>query len=244
MLQQRTDGGVTWLTFDRPERLNSFTVADYRDLRVAVQRAAANEAIRAVVLTGNGRAFSAGADRSLLDPMSEAPDRAAAGEEFGALLEELCTLEKPLLAAVNGLAVGFGCTMLLYCDLVLAAESARFRMPFTALGIVPEAGSTFLLPARARWDEAMWATLSSEWIDASAARDLGIAWRVVADSSLLDQTAKAAVTIAAHDPGSIAATKRLLTAGQADASRRAIARELDEMRRLRQSRLGSAHTVP
>jgi enoyl-CoA hydratase/carnithine racemase len=233
MLQERTDDHVTWLTFDRPTRLNSFTVADYRDLRLALQRAIGEPTTHAIVLTGNGRAFSAGADRSLLDSISNTADRTMAGEEFTALLGVLSDCGKPLLAAVNGLAVGFGCTMLLYCDIVLAAESARFRLPFTALGIVPEAGSTVLLPARARWDATMWATLTSDWIDASTARDMGMVWRVVADSSLLDAMASAAATIAAHDPSSVAATKRLLTAGRATAARQAIDRENGEMERLR-----------
>jgi len=227
MLQERTDEHVTWLTFDRPARLNCFTLADYRDLRVAVERATADPATNVIVLTGNGRAFSAGADRSLLN-LTNTADRATAQEQFTGLLEALSACEKPLFAAVNGLAVGFGATMLLYCDLVLAAESARFRLPFTALGITPEAGSSVLLPARARWDETMWAMLSSEWIDARAARELGIVWRVVPDSSLLDLTAKAAATVAAHDPAAVAATKRLLTAGRAGAARQAIDREFGE----------------
>src|SRR4051812_1695324 len=230
MLQERREDHVCWLTFDRPERLNSFTVTDYRALRTALERCRLDDTTRVVVLTGNGRAFSAGADRSLLD--GSAPDRDQATEQFTALLELLAAFEKPLLAAVNGFAVGVGCTMLLYADLVLVAESARLRFPFTALGLVPEAGSSVLLPARARSQDATWAMLSSEWIDAPHARDMGLAWRVAPDHALLEQTASAAATIAALDPASVVATKRLLTAGRADAARLAVARELDEMRSL------------
>jgi enoyl-CoA hydratase/carnithine racemase len=134
--------------------------------------------------------------------------------------------------AVNGLAVGIGCTMLMYFDLVLAAESARFRLPFTALGMVPEAGSTVLLPARARWDHTMWAMLSSEWIDAELAQEMGIVWRVVPDSSLLDVAAETAATITVLDPASVAATKRLLTAGRAAVACQGVDREQAEMRYL------------
>jgi enoyl-CoA hydratase/carnithine racemase len=229
MLRTTTADLVAWLTFDRPARLNAFTGDDYRDLRVAVDQAAGDPAIRAIVLTGAGRAFSAGADRSLLDPAEDNPQRDAAGVEFASLLRALAECEKPLLAAVNGLAVGFGCTMLLYCDLVLAAESARFRFPFTALGIVPEAGSTALLPARARWDETLWATLSSEWLDAAAAQRLGLVWRLTPDDSLHGQTAATAAAITAHDPASVAATKRLMTAGRAEAARQADRREVEAM---------------
>jgi len=142
------------------------------------------------------------------------------------------TFEKPVLAAVNGLAVGIGCTMLLHCDLVIIAESARVRFPFTALGLVPEAGSSALLPLRARWADAMWAMLSSEWIDAAAAVEMGLAWRSVPDAELREQTHGAAVTIAAHDVASVAATKRLLISGREEVFRAATARELAEMSKL------------
>ena len=106
---------VDWLTFDRPERLNAFTGPDYRDLRLAVERAVVDPATRAIVLTGEGRAFSAGADRSLVDGTADAADLKLAGEEFDALLDTLGRCELPILAAVNGLACGFGGTLLLHC---------------------------------------------------------------------------------------------------------------------------------
>ena len=155
MLKEEQRNAVNWLTFDRPKRLNSFTGADYRDLRIAVLRAAADLSTRVIVLTGNGRAFSAGADRSLFDGNASAADRARAGEEFDAMLAALIGCKKPIIAAVNGLAVGIGCTLLLHCDLVIVAESAMPRLPFTSLELVPEAGSSALLPARAPWGQAV-----------------------------------------------------------------------------------------
>ncbi len=130
---------------------------------------------------------------------------------------------------MNGLAVGIGATMLLYCDVVLMAEGARVRLPFTALGIVPEAGSSVLLPARVRWADAMWAMLSSDWIDATAAHQMGLATRLVPDGALVEQATAAAATVAAHDPLSVAATKRLMTSSRQELAREAIARELAEM---------------
>jgi enoyl-CoA hydratase/carnithine racemase len=229
MIDERRDGFVTWLTLDRPERLNAFTVDGYRDLRIALQRLAVDDHTRVAVITGRGRAFSAGADRSLLDGDSSALDRQRAGDEFSLLLQALADFAKPLYAAVNGLAVGIGATMLLYCDVVFMAESARLRLPFTALGIVPEAGSSVLLSARVRWADAMWAMLSSEWIDATAAQQMGFTSRVVPEGALLEQAANAAATVAAHDPLSVAATKRLMTSGRQEVARAAIARELAEM---------------
>ncbi len=232
MVQERRDSSTVWLEFNRPECLNAFTVAGYRGLREALDRLATDDTVRAVVLTGRGRAFSAGADRSLLDGALPDSDRRRAGEEFGQLLETLGSFPKPLFAAVNGLAVGFGCSMLLYCDVVILAETARLRFPFTALGIVPEAGSSALLPARARWSDAMWAMLSSEWIDAADAVRTGLAWRCVRDADLLEEATRASAVVAAHDPRSVAATKRLLMSGPFSEARHAIRRELDEMQAL------------
>jgi len=232
MLQERREGSVVWLTLDHPERLNAFKVADYRDFRLAMAEAGGDPEVRVIVVTGTGRAFSAGADRSLLDVTVPAEERSAAGEEFARFLSTLADCEKPLIAAVNGLAVGIGVTMLLYFDFVLAAESARFRLPFTALGLAPEAGSSVLLTARGRWDEAMWAMLSSEWIEARPAREMGLVWRLVGDDSLLEEAARVATTLAALDPDSLAATKRLMNAGRAEVARRAIDREMAEMGRL------------
>lgn len=229
MIGKHSDGDTMWLTFDRVERLNAFTAAGYRDLRIALEGAATDDATRVVVLTGEGRAFSVGADKSLLRGTVADHERRSAGEEFSALLDVLSEFRKPLFAAVNGLAVGFGATLLLYCDVILMAATARLRMPFTALGIVPEAGSSMLLTARTRWADAMWAMLSSEWIDAAAAHRMGLAWQVVPAPDLITETSKAAAVVAALHPQSVSATKRLMTAERHQGVRRAIRREIEEM---------------
>ncbi len=228
MISERCTDGVAWLTFDRPERLNSFTADDYRDLHLALSRLRDDDDARVVVLTGHGRAFSVGADRSLLTGAG-GEDAHDAGVQFDQLLTELSGFDKPLIAAVNGLAVGFGATLLLYCDVVVAAVSARFRFPFTSLGLVPEAGSTALLPTRMRWADAMWSVLSSEWIDAEEAARAGLVWRVVADADLPAAASDAAQRIAAQNPAAVRASKQLLTAGRADLVKAAAARELQAM---------------
>jgi enoyl-CoA hydratase/carnithine racemase len=232
--RRRDVDGVRVLTFDRPERLNSFTAADYRDLHLALDACLTDDSVHAVVLTGAGRAYSAGADRSLLNLVRAG--QGDAGTEFNRLLEVLGGFDKPLLAAVNGVAVGIGATMLMYCDLVLVAETARLRLPFTELGIVPEAGSSALLPRRLRWPDLTWAVLSSEWIDASAAVDMGFAWRQVPDDQLVDETLSAAVKIAKLDNAAVRATKRLIAAGRADIAKAAAEREAAELSRLLRGR--------
>lgn len=223
---ERRDHDVVWLTFQHPERLNSFTADAYRDLHLALARLDADPQVHVVVLTGTGRAFSAGADRSLLTRDGDRTDQQRAGMEFDRLLEALAGFEKPLFAAVNGLAVGFGATLLLYCDVVIAAAGARFRFPFTSLGLVPEAGSSVLLPARMRWADAMWSVLSSEWLDAVDAERAGLVWRVVADEELAAATTSAAHQVAAQNPNAVRESKRLLTAGRAQAVKAAVACEL------------------
>jgi enoyl-CoA hydratase/carnithine racemase len=225
--------GVLWLTLDRPDRLNAFTPESYRQLELAIRRAAADSEIRAVVLTGKGRAFSAGADRSLVDGSASEAELALAGEAFEGMLQAFAACDTPVVAAVNGLGVGLGCTILLHCDLVLMAESARLRLPFTAMGIVPEAGSSVLLPARARWGDAAWAMLSSEWLDAPTALAMGLAWRVVPDEDLIGETERVTATIAALDSAAVAATKRLLTTGRDELLRAAMEREARAMQALR-----------
>lgn len=226
MISERCADGVAWLTFDRPERLNSFTADDYRDLHLALSRLADDDDTRVVVLTGRGRAFSVGADRSLLAGNGDSQD---AGVQFDRLVTALSDFDKPLVGAVNGLAVGFGATLLLYCDVVIACENARLRLPFTNIGLVPEAGSSVLLPTRMRWADVMWSVLSSEWIDAAEAARAGLVWRVVADDDLLSVAADAAQRIAAQNPAAVRASKRLLTAGRTEAVKAATARELHAM---------------
>ena len=235
MVRVETEGRVRRLVLDRPERLNAFTGAGYRELRVAVEAATADVGVGAVVVTGSGRAFSAGADRSLLDGSATAEERSGAGEEFGALLAALDACDLPLFAAVNGLAVGFGATVLLHCDLVVLAASARLRFPFTPLGIVPEAGSSALLPARGPWGPAAWALLAGGWVDADEAVRLGVAWRVVPDDHLDAEVGEAAATVAALDRAAVTVTKRLMVAGRDDVVRAAMARELGAMAALTRS---------
>ncbi len=214
-----------WLTLDRPEQLNAFTADAYRSLREAIERAMADDDVRAIVLTGAGRAFSAGADRSLVDGSSTAEQRAEAGREFDALFDVLGRCTTPVVAAVNGLAVGVGCTLLLHCDLVVLAASVRMRLPFTAIGILPEAGSSYLLPARTSSPDAVWALLSGEWFDAESARAMGLAWRVVPDDDLAGEVEAVVATLAELDPWALRSTKRLLLEGRADAVRAARERE-------------------
>ena len=223
------EGPVRVLSFDRPDKLNALDAALADRATAALQDAATDPAVGAVVLTGEGRAFCAGVDLEHLAAISEGRE---SGDHTVAFNQALRTLDKPLLAAVNGLAVGVGCTMCLHVDLVVAAWSARFRTPFTEIGVAPEVGSSVLLPQQVGYQRAAWMLLSSEWVEATTAAEWGLVFRVVPDDELLERSVELATTIAARNPGSLRAVKRTLRDWREPAVRRAERAENEEFRAL------------
>lgn len=215
-------GAVRLLTLHRPEALNAFDSPLYRATGAALTAARDDDAVRVVVLTGAGRAFSAGQD---LGEMA----RLAAGEAlesgFPVLLEALESFDKPLVAAVNGPAVGIGFTMLPHCDLVLVAEGARLRTPFAELGVPPEAASSVLFPARMGWQRAAEVLFTSPWLSAEEAVEAGIALRVVPGDGVVAEALALAGRIAAAPLPALRAIKATMLAGRADAVAAARARE-------------------
>ncbi|MFN8542795.1 MAG: enoyl-CoA hydratase-related protein [Candidatus Binatia bacterium] len=216
VLEER-DGGVLVLTMNRPRQRNAFNRQMWHELRDALRDAQENPAVRAVVVTGRDGAFSAGQD---LGEMSGAEDPG-----FSAFMDRLCEFDKPLLAAVNGVGVGIGLTLLLHCDVVYIAEGARLRPPFVTLGVVPEAASSYLLPVAIGWQHAAEVLFTADWIDAARAVALGIASRLCAPDALLPAVRALAARIAAQPPQAVRETKRLLMATRAEQIRAARARE-------------------
>lgn len=214
--------GVRLVTLDRPGARNAFDTTLYRALGAALDAARDDDTVKVVVVTGAGRAFSAGQD---LDEMA----RLAAGEQvesgFPVLLDALCSFDKPLVAAVNGAAVGIGFTMLAHCDLVLAAEDARFRTPFAEMGVPPEAASSYLFPALMGWQRAAEVLFTSPWLSAADAVACGLALRVVPGATLVDEALALAGAVAAAPLGALRAIKATMIAGRADAVAAARARE-------------------
>lgn len=214
--------GVRLLTLDRPGALNAFDSPLYRATGAALDAARTDDTVKVVVLTGAGRAFSAGQD---LDEMA----RLAAGEPidsgFPVLLDALQAFDKPLVAAVNGAAVGIGFTMLPHCDLVLAADTARFRTPFAEMGVPPEAASSYLFPARMGWQRAAEVLFTSPWLSAPEAVECGIALRTVPADDLVTAALTLASSIATAPLTALRAIKATMLAGRADAVAAARARE-------------------
>lgn len=229
---ERDEGAVRVLVLDRPERRNAFDVGLYRALTSALRTADADEAVRAVVLTGAGSAFCAGTDLEELAAIAagEAPDGAAGA--FPGLLDALCDIDVPLVAAVNGPGVGIGCTILPFCDLAYLAESARLRVPFAAMAVPPEAASSVLLPLRMGRQRAARALLTSEWISPEEAVTAGLATAVCPADEVLPTALASAQEIAAHERSATRSIKSLLRAGERDLVAAARAREDDAYRRL------------
>ena len=208
--------GVTLLTLNRPEKRNAFNDQQYDALREALADAQTDDAIKAAVITGAPGAFSAGQDLSEMGAALKAHgDDLPHG--FGPFLDQLSTFDKPLLAAVNGVGVGIGLTMLLHCDIVYIAQSARIRAPFVSLGLVPEAGSSFLLQTIVGPQVAAELLYTSAWIDAERAVALGLAARAFPDDELLDRALEQASEIATQPLTALRRTKQLLLDVRADA---------------------------
>ena len=179
-------GGVLRLTLNRPAQKNAFNTVQWREARDALRDARGDDSVRAVLVTGAGSAFSAGQDLSARwrspRPRPPAP---SGGHPFGEFMDELCQFDKPLVAAVNGVAVGIGLTLLLHCDFVYVAEGARLRAPFVTLGVVPEAASSYLLPLVIGWRAAQELLFGDGWLDAKRAAEIGLANAVCAPGELL-----------------------------------------------------------
>jgi len=218
MLRTDDHGRVRLLTLDRPEALNAFNTALYDTVAAALNDAAADGDIAVVVLTGAGRAFSAGQDLGEMATLAGGElGEAGAGHGFPRFMDALIGFPKPLIAAVNGLGVGLGLTVVGHCDLTLVAESARFRPPFTALGVVPEAAASYTLPAMMGWQAATHALLTSAWISADEAVATGLALRKVADAELVPEALALAAEIAVWPISSLVGTKRVLRAAHTEA---------------------------
>jgi enoyl-CoA hydratase/carnithine racemase len=226
-------GAVRVLTLDRPEVLNAFDSPQYDLLSERLAAASADEGVSVLVLTGTGRAFTTGQDlreMASLGAVSEADPPADGGGSHGFMrfMDALVAFDKPLMAAVNGMGVGLGLTVLAHCDLVVMAASARLKAPFTELGVAPEAASSLLFPQLLGWQRASWLLYSSEWIDADTAVRWGLAYKKVADEELLEETLALAEVWASKPLVSLKATKAAMVGARADAVAAARARE-DEL---------------
>jgi 2-(1,2-epoxy-1,2-dihydrophenyl)acetyl-CoA isomerase len=238
-VELKVEERVAWLTLSRPEALNALTTQVGRELTFAIDEVAANPDVRVVVLTGTGRAFSSGADlkEGLVQPDGGKPDVATPLREiFHPLILRLRALEKPVIAAVNGGAVGIGCSLALAADIVVAAESAYFLMAFANIGLGLDGGASALLVGRVGHARATEMAMLAERVNAHEALAWGLVNRVAPDDGLLTVAGQLAAKFAAGPPGSYASIKRTLNV----AAYAQLAQILDLEATLQQERAESA----
>jgi enoyl-CoA hydratase/carnithine racemase len=198
--------GVVLVVMSRPEKKNALTAAMYDAMSAALGVSAGEPEIRSVVLTGSEGVFTAGND--INDFISRKGD--LGGSSALRFIKALGRFEKPVVAAVDGLAIGIGTTMLLHCDLVYASPSARFKVPFVDLGLTPEGGSSVLLPRRCGMARASELLLLGEAISAERARDFGLINEIVPADALVAHAVSKANMLAMKPPQALAATRRML----------------------------------
>jgi enoyl-CoA hydratase/carnithine racemase len=227
ILAQR-DGALLNLVINRPEKKNALTASMYQALADGLRSGDADPGVRAIVIYGSANTFTAGND--LADFLANPPrDRTSPVLQF---LETLSKLEKPLIAAVEGAAVGVGTTMLLHCDFVYAGETARFALPFVNLGICPEAASSFLLPLIAGHRRAATLLMMGEPFSAVEAVSAGIATDTVAAGAAVERAQAIARKLAEKPASSIRTTKRLMRTQYATQIAAALAEEADIFSRM------------
>jgi enoyl-CoA hydratase/carnithine racemase len=231
LIKSETRSRVAHIRFDRLDKKNAITVQMYAQLGAALAAADADKQVRAVLLSGTAECFTAGND--VADFLSAPRDPGSSPAR--ALFDALPNMKKPVVAAVGGPAIGIGTTLLLHCDLVYAAPNARFQLPFVPLGIVPEFGSTFLLPRLAGYQRAAELLLLGQPFTAQKAHEVGIVTAVVPQENLFSEAEKAVMTLASLPPESLRLTKRLLKSRYGEA----LGATIEEETRLFTERLAS-----
>ena len=233
-------GAVALLTLNRPQALNSFTRQMHRDLWAALDHAEANPLIRALVLTGGGRAFCAGADLSEFDfePGPDLVARADPGpvidQAFNPTARRLQNLRMPIIAAVNGVAAGAGASLVMTCDIAIAAPSASFIQAFSKIGLIPDAGGTWFLTQRLGLARAMALAMTGDKLPATQAKEWGLIWDVAEDC--VGTALALAERLAGMPTKALVATRHILR----DSTSRTLNQQLDAERDM-QSAMGKTH---
>lgn len=210
------DAGVATITLNRPDSLNALNRAMHAELRQAIDRAAADDGIRCVILTGAGRGFCSGADlvdTTILD--GGVPDLSKTLDTtYNPLIRALRDLPKPIVAAVNGVAAGAGANIALACDLVIAARSAVFIQAFCKIGLMPDAGGTWFLPRQVGRARAAALALLGDKLAAEQAESWGLIWKTVDDAMLMEEATKLGRHLATQPTKALGAIKQALSAAE------------------------------
>ena len=242
LILSHTHHAVLTLTLNRPKALNSFTTAMHVELLAALNQAASDASVRCVVLTGAGRGFCAGQD--LADPAAAPNLDGGPATDLGALIDRyyrplvqrLRNMPVPVVAAVNGVAAGAGANVALNCDLVIAAQSANFIQAFSKIGLIPDAGGSWLLPRLVGRARALGLAMLGDKLPAEQAQQMGLIWQCVPDAELAAQAQALAERLAGLPTRALAATRQVMDAcGEMNMDQALVAEAT------LQGQLGSAH---
>lgn len=211
LLSEIKDSVLT-ITLNRPEVFNSFNQEMAFALQKELDAAAENKDVRAIVLTGSGKAFCAGQDLAEATDPNGPPLQSIVAEHYNPIILKIRNIEKPVIAAVNGVAAGAGANIALACDLVFAAESASFIQAFSKIGLIPDSGGTFMLPRLIGWQKATALMMTAEKVMAADAEKMGMIYQVVADADLMNHVSVFAKQLAQMPTKGLGLTKKALDA--------------------------------
>jgi 2-(1,2-epoxy-1,2-dihydrophenyl)acetyl-CoA isomerase len=207
----QVDNGLATITFNRPQVFNSFNKQMAFAMQDALDQCATNSKIRAVLITGNGRAFCAGQDiQEITDPVINPGFKAILDDHYNPIVLKIRNLEKPVVAAVNGVAAGAGANLALCCDVVVAAESAAFIQAFSKIGLIPDSAGTFFLPRLIGFGKASAIMMLADKITATQADTMGMIYKVLPDADFLAAAQNIALTLASLPTVALANTKKAL----------------------------------
>ncbi len=206
----RREGAVAWITLNRPEKYNSFNREMALALQAALDQAAADDEVRAVCLTGAGKAFCAGQDLAEVLTLDDNGLSIILLEQLNPVVERIARLDKPVVCAVNGVAAGAGANVALACDLTLAAESAAFIQAFSKIGLIPDSGGTFTLPRLVGLQRATALMMLGDKLPAAEAAAMGMIYQVCPDAELTDRAGALAARLAAMPTRALALAKQAL----------------------------------
>lgn len=229
-VRREVGDGIATITLNRPDKLNAFSGAMRDELVEAFAAAVGDDAVRAIVLTGAGRAFSAGGDVTYLAELMARGDEAAFRRLVGAGAEVIAAVRsaaKPVIAAVHGAAAGGGMNLALACDFRLASTAARFSQAFVKVGMHPDWGGTYLLPRLVGTARALELMMTGRWVGADEALALGLVTRVVEPDALLDEARGFARELAAGPPQALAAIRASVYAAPEMSLEQALEREME-----------------
>lgn len=210
-IQIKIENGVAWITLNRPETFNSFNREMALSLQSTIDDCESNNEVRAIVLTGNGKAFCAGQDlNEVTSPELNPGFRKILEEHYNPIVQRIRKIEKPIIAGVNGVAAGAGANIALACDIVIASEASSFIQAFSKIGLIPDSAGTFFLPRLIGFQKASALMMLGDKVSANEAESLGMIYKVVPIESFMEEVGKIANKMTMMPTKALGLTKRLL----------------------------------